>query len=162
MAIPDSHIADAHELESKGIRDLYKIELRNAAQTVLLLTPHNHIIYQGHEYENLPSKLAENAQNSTGEQSRPKFSCVNPDGIFSLWVQEGALDGAVFTRLRFLLPDLEANNNSYLKNIWIISRVVSMNKSMLVFELRSTIDGVNFMLPARSFYPPAFPHVSLR
>ncbi len=160
--LPASHIADAHELESKGLRDLYKIELRDTNNTILLVTPHNQVTWQGDTYEPLPCSLTESAQNSTGEQSRPKFSCANPEGIFSLWVQDGALDGAIFTRYRFLLPDLEANNNTYMRNLWVISKVMTLNKAMLVCELRSTLDGVTFMLPARSFYPPAFPHVSLR
>ncbi len=160
--VPESHIFDAHELESKGVRDLYKIELRNVGGTLLFLTPHNTIEYQGKVWEAIPSKLTENSQNSTGEVSRPKFSTVNPQGVFSLWVQQGVLDGAILTRYRVLLPDLEADNAAYMKNIWIISKVLSMNAQMLTFELRSILDGVNFTMPNRSFYPPDFPHVSLR
>lgn len=160
--VPSSHLADAHELESKGVRDLYKIELRDTSNTVLLFNAQNPVVWQGNTYESLPCSMTETAQNSTGEQSRPKFSSVNPDGLFSLWVQQGALDGAVFTRYRFLLTDLAEDNNTFVRKLWIMSKVISLNKSMLVCELRSSMDGVNFMLPARSFYPPAFPHVSLR
>ncbi len=160
--LPDSHLADIHELESKGIRDLFKIELRNSTNSVIRITPHNEIVYQGQTWEYLPCKLSEISQNSTGEQSRPKFSTVNPEGLFSSWLQQGFLDGAVLTRYRILLPDLEANNAAYVRNLWIISRVISLNKQLVTLELRSTMDGAGFMLPYRTFYPPAFPHVSLR
>ncbi len=160
--IPDSYLADAHELESKGSRDLFRIELRDGASTVLYFNPLNSVTYQGRTWDTLPCKLSDSAQNTTGEQSRPKFSVVNPDGVFSLWLQSGALNGAVLTRYRVMLPDIDANNAAFIRNLWIISKVLTLNKRMLTLELRSILDGANFMVPNRSFYPPDFPHVSLR
>lgn len=160
--LPRSQVEDAHSLTSTGYRDLYKIELRNADNTVLYINAYNPVEFMGQQYENLPCTLTEASQNTTGEQSRPKFTIVNPDGLFSLFIQRGALDGAILTRYRVLTNDLELNNGAFARNLWIISKVVALNKAQATFELRSSMDGVNYMLPARSFYPPAFPHVSLR
>jgi phage-related protein len=160
--IPISQQFDAFELESRGIREFYKIEFASEDDATMYITPHNQYDWLDHTWETLPCKLSENSQNSTGEQSRPKFTVLNPAGIFSTWIESGKTDGAIITRYRALLSDLEAGVNAYTKNIWVLSKVVNLNKDVAVFELRSTIDGVNFSLPARSFYPPDFPTVSLR
>lgn len=160
--IPISQQFDAFELESKGYRDLYKLELRDAGATVLFLTPHNEITYMDQTWEYWPCQISEYAQNSTGEQSRPKFSSVNPNGVLSLWIEQGVLDGAVLTRYRVLLTDLEADVRAYSKHVWVMSKVLNLNRDLVTFELRSTLDGPNYHLPARSFYPPEFTHVSLR
>lgn len=159
--LPASHVTDAFELESKGYRDLFKIELTDGSNTILYITAHNTVNYIGQTWEFLPSNLSDNAFNSSGEQSRPKFSIINTEGLFSTWIESGAIDGAIITRLRVQLPDLAANIRSYTKRLWVISKVLNLNKDLAVFELRSTLDGVNFQLPARSFYPPDFPHVSV-
>ena len=160
--IPVSQQFDAHELESRGIREFYKIEFLTQDNSTMYLTPHDSIEWLGQVWEFLPCKLTENAQNSTGEMSRPKLSAFNPDGIFSLWIESGQTDGAIVTRYSALLSDIEAGVAAYTKNMWVISKVVNLNKHIVVFELRSTLDGANFSLPARGFYPPEFPSVSLR
>lgn len=160
--VPISQQFDAYELESRGIREFYKIEFLTVDDATMYLTPHDQIEWLGHVWEFLPCKLSENAQNSTGELSRPKFACVNPQGLFSIWIEKGQADGALVTRYRILMSDLEANVAAYTKSVWVISKVVNLNKDMAVFELRSTLDGANFTLPARGFYPPEFPTVSLR
>lgn len=160
--VPVSQKFDAFELESRGLREFFKIEFQTQDEATMYLTPHDRIEWLDHIWEFMPCKIAENAQNSTGESSRPKFSIVNPEGIFSTWIETGLSDGALVTRYRILLSDLEAGVNAYTKNIWVMSKVASLTKDMAVFELRSTMDGANFQLPARSFYPPDFPTVSLR
>ncbi len=159
--VPLSQVFDAYELESKGLRDLFKIELRDTNASVLYLTPHNPINYMDQSWEFLPCNLTDNSQNSTGELSRPKFSAVNPQGMFSLWVGQGALEGAIVTRYRVLLTDIANDVRSYSRNIWVVAKVLSLNKQTVTLELRSTVDGINYKLPARFFYPPDFPHVSL-
>jgi phage-related protein len=160
--IPTSQVFDAFELESRGLREFYKIEFLGPENSTMYLTPHNEIVWMDTTWEFLPCKISENSMNSNGEVSRPKFSTVNPDGIFSAWIQSGKADGAIVTRYRALLTDIEAGVSAYTKSLWVLSKVISLNKDMVVFELRSPMDGANFSLPARSFYPPDFPTVSLR
>lgn len=160
--IPVSQQYDAFELESKGIRDFYKLELLDGANSVMYLSPYDQANWLGQTWETIQCKLTDYTQNSTGEQSRPKFAVVNPSGLFSLWVERGAVDGATLTRYQVLLSDLEAGVNAYTKRVWTVSKVLSLNTKMLTVELRSMLDGPNFMLPSRSYYPPDFPHVSLQ
>jgi phage-related protein len=160
--IPTSQQVDAFELESQGYREFFKIEFLAPDDPVMYITPHNPIIWLDQTWEALPCKMSESAQNSSGEMSRPKFTVVNPQGLFSLWVEAGYTEGAILTRYRALLTDIDNGVSAYVKNIWTLSKVISLNKDLVVFECRSTIDGQNFDLPARSFYPPDFPHVSLR
>lgn len=160
--IPESHVIDSYDLNSKGYRDLFQLQLSGEENVIVLLTAENQITYLGNTYESLPCSLSESAQNSTGEQSRPKLTIANPDGMFSLFIQKGYMDGCVVTRYRVLLPDLQNDIASFQKSTWTVSQTVGLNKTLASFELRSSLDGVNYLLPARSFYPPAFPHVSLR
>lgn len=160
--LPISQQFDAFELESKGLREFYKIEFLEGDDATMYLSPHNEIVWLDRTWNFLPCKISESAQNSTGEQSRPKFTIMNPQGIFSTWIETGKIDGAIVTRYRVLLSDLEAGVSAYAKNLWILSKVISLSKDMATFELRSSMDGAFFDLPARSFYPPDFPTVSLR
>ncbi len=160
--LPISQQFDAHELESQGIREFYKIDFVDESEATIYLSPHNEYTWLGNVWDFLPCKISESSQNSSGEMSRPKFSVVNPEGMFSLWIETGKADGALITRYRTLLSDLEAGVAAYAKSVWVMSKVLMLSKDMAVFELRSTIDGANFSLPARSFYPPDFPTVSLR
>lgn len=161
-SLPTSQIQDAFSLESAGIREFFQLDLRNDSGTTLYLNPQNTAEFLGHTWESIPCKLSEVSQNSTGEQNRPKFSIANPQGVFSLWVEHGAVDGAILTRYRVLMSDLTSDTRAYSKNLWIVSKVLSLTKDLIVLELRSSIDGPNYQIPARSFFPPNFPHVSLR
>lgn len=160
--VPLSHQFDAHDLESRGIREFFKVEFVAPGDPTIYLTAHNPINWLGQTWESIPCQLSQSAQSASGEVSRPKFSIMNPQGMFSLWVESGATEGAILTRYQTLVSDLEAGVAAYDKKIWILSKVVSLNKNMATFECRSMLDGQNFDLPARSFYPPDFPHVSLR
>lgn len=160
--LPVTQQFDAHELESKGIRRFFKIEFPTPDNATMYISPYNQIEWLGQTWETIGCNLNEKSQNSSGEMSRPKFTVANPDGIFSKWIQAGEVEGAILTRYEVLLSDIEAGVNAYSKAMWVISKVVSLNHTMATFELRSTLDGANFSLPARSFYPPDFPTVSLR
>lgn len=160
--LPVSHQFDAHELESKGYMELFKIEFLEPEGSYMYLSPQNEVEWLGEIWEELPCKLSEVAQSSSGEMDRPKFSVANPGGVFSTWVEKGLAEGALVTRYRVLLSDYNVGNNAYAKSVWVLSKVMSLNKNIVVFELRSTLDGTNFTLPARSFYPPDFPSVRLQ
>lgn len=160
--LPISQQFDAFELESKGIRQFFKVEFIAPGDPVLYITPHEQIEWLDQTWDSIPCQMSEATQNASGEMSRPKFSIVNPDGLFSLWIEDGATEGAVLTRYQALMTDIRNGVSAYVKQVWILSKVASLNKDLAVFECRTTIDGPNFDLPARSFYPPDFPHVTLR
>jgi phage-related protein len=160
--IPGAQKSDAHALESKGLRALFRIELRDEGFTTLYLTPHNTFNFMGRQWQSLPVQLSDVAHNSSGEMSRPKLTVANPAGMFSLWVGAGYLQNAVVTYYEVLASDIDIGAWNYSRNVWIASKVLSLSRDVVVLELRTMLDGFNYTLPARNFYPPDFDHVSLQ
>ena len=160
----DDHLRQSMQLETEGYYELFSVQLKPPGQPYqyLFLTGRQKITnWQGKAWESVPVTLVGYGQNSSGEQNRPKFSIVNPDGVFSKYVHQGWADNAEICRYRVLASHLEADINSYVKHVWRVSKPLSVTKSVVTFELRGALDGQNFLLPARAFFPPEFPHVSL-
>lgn len=160
--LPDTHVADAFSLSPDALVDLFVIQLnQNGGNTMLCFTAKQQVTWQGMTFESIPVTLMGEGVNTNGEWIRPKFSVANPDGVFSTFVAQGKLDGAVITRYRVNKADLDANVARYSMNVWRQSKTLNMNKQTVTFELRTPLDGPQFFLPARAFYPPEYPHVSL-
>ena len=160
--IPLSQQIEAHKLEARGIRELFKIQFNDPGNTVQYMTAQNSITWADQLWEEWPCKITGYAQNSSGEKSRPKFTVANPNGIFSILIDQGHMDGAILSHYEVLASDIESDARIYNKHLWVIHRPISLNKNMAVFECRSTFDGHSFKIPARSFFPPEYPHVTLR
>lgn len=161
--LPASQVEEALKLEARGLASLFKIELTGGgAGTILYLSPTNEKIWQSHTWEAVPCVLAGVGFQSSGEQTRPKFSIVNPGGIFSSYVQAGWVNNAVVSRYKVLTSDIADDNNSFQLQVWRVSKVLARTKVLITTELRGCLDGQNFMLPGRRFFPPEFPHVSLQ
>jgi phage-related protein len=137
--IPESILDSSQELSPDALVYLYRILLTD--QTLFLLSPQQEHVWQGETYESVPCHMTGIGNTSDGEVIRPRFSFVNPGGIFTSSLYEGRMDNAKITRIR---------------------KVLSINKSIAVVELRDVLDGHNFKLPARQFMPPEFSHVKLR
>lgn len=151
---------DAFSLTPEGMVELLQIDLPTG-QTSLRFSKHRELRYLGATWESVPFNLTEMGVNTQGEAKRPKLSIPNPDGAFSAWIAQGAADSALVTRYRVLQSDLEAGVSAFQRRVWRISKPLSLSKSLVVFELRSPLDGQMFVLPGRAFYPPEFSHVSL-
>lgn len=160
--VPLTQQVEAYKLEAAGVRELFKLQLRDMGSTVLYLSPKETVTWADQQWDEWPCTIAGFAQNTNGEKSRPKFTVANPEGVFSLWVGQGAVDGAVLSHYEVQQAEIESGALVYTKRIWTISRTVSLNKNMVVFECRSIFDGQQFKIPARAFYPPEYPHVTLR
>lgn len=160
--VPLSQEIEAYKLQADGIRELFKLQLKDEGNNVLYMTPQNSIRWADIDWEEWTCKLTGYAQNSSGEKSRPKFTVANPGGVFSVFIDQGATDGAILTHYEVLASDIESDARIYTKRMWIINKPLMLNKGMVTFECRSTFDGHNFKIPARSFFPPDFPHVTLR
>lgn len=159
----EEHLKQSMNLEVDGYRNLFVITLRpiGEAEVSMYITPVKSVTWQGKEWQKYPCTITGDGRNADGENYRPKFSIVNPEGLFSKYVHAGWTDNALITRYQVLGSHLEANVNSFVKRTWRISRPISMTPQTVIFELRSVTDGQQFFLPARQFYPPAFPQVSL-
>lgn len=152
----------AQELAPDAIVSLFKMVLTNVGQAVIYFTPHKEVVWQGNTYAEIPCHLSQMEQDANGRANRPKFSFVNPAGVFTTSIQNGWLNNAALTRYRILKADLDANVNAAVTEKFNVSKIVSLNKDMCVVELRDVFDGHLFKLPARAYYPPEFPHVKLQ
>lgn len=149
----------SHDLEVDALVRLFEIRLAN--NTIFRLCPSREVTWRGKLYEQVPVQLTGIERNSGGKLNRPKLSLVNPDGMFTGAVHRGELDHAEVTRLRILRPDLEANRDFAIREIFRVARIVTLQKNMVVVELRDVLDGHYFEVPARKYQPPEFPFVRL-
>lgn len=160
--LPTGMKSSAQQLSPDAIVSLFKIELTNGSSpTVIYFTPHNEIAWLGNTYSEIPCTMAQMEQDAQGRANRPKFSFANPGGIFTSSIQQGYIDGAALTRFRILKADLDANIDAKVTEKFFVSKVLMVNKDIVSVELRDVFDGHMFKFPARSYYPPEFPNVSL-
>lgn len=148
-----------HDLEPEAMLRLFMIKLTDG--TIFRLSPYGEITWQGHVYDAIPCHMTEVNQDADGKVTRPKFSFANPEGLFSAEIYQGKLDNAQLTRYRLLKRDLDLDNDFKVTEMFRITRIVNLSQSIAVAEMRDVMDGQNFKLPARAFFPPEFPHVKL-
>lgn len=159
--IPSTVQQTAQDLAPDSLVSLYRLDLRDG--TIIRFNPHYDLNWSGSVWNFIPCTLSEVGVDANGRSTRPKFSFVNPGGIFTSPIQQGYLDNAKLKRLRMLKADLDANNTSaYLIETYVVTKIMQMSKDLVVTECRDAFDGPLFKLPARAYYPPQFPHVNLR
>lgn len=162
--LPPRFIEEAMKLEAEGIATLYRLDLRppNSATFSLYICPHKTVIWQGATWINdTPCMVSDTGIFSSGETVRPKFSIVNPEGIFSRYVHQKYVDNAVIRRYRVLRSDVENDVNSFELSQWRVSKILSLDRDLLVCELRSSLDGPLFRIPVETYRPPKYPTVSV-
>lgn len=163
QSLAQVHLQEALKLEADGYAHLFRLRLTPPAQAevIITLTPQKSVTWQGSTWESYPVHLTDYRRETSGEVSRPKMTLANPEGIFSSYAHRKWLDGAEVKRYRVLGQHLDANLNSFLVSTWRVGKVANLSNTMIVLELRSVLDGQNFILPGRAFYPPEFPTVSV-
>lgn len=157
--VPDSIQDTIHDLSPDSLVKLYEVHLKSGAS--FYLSPQMEMTWQGNTYSDIPCTMTDMKRDSQGRLNRPKFSFANPAGIFTADLYQGLMDNASVVRIRVLYADLLANNNFSIKETFKVSRIMSISKHVASVELRDVLDGHQFRLPARAFYPPEFPHVRL-
>lgn len=168
MALPVTHREDNQKLSADGKVELFEFQFYGGG--VVFYCPTKTVTWQGNEYKYWPVQMTGVSANSDGETSRPKMTIGNfsyaPDGtpirgVFSALHINNKVEGGTVIRRRVLNADIEANNNIKEEMRWKVSRVSSLTADLIVLELRNTLDGPRFTIPARKFVPPEFPQVSL-
>lgn len=166
--IPDEHIEDALTLTGGAYRNLFEFQLYPTG--VLYLTPEATTTWQGNTYENWGMKLTGIARSSDDATSRPKLGLANFTydaeqnpirGVFSALHAEDSIEGATVIWRRVLKTHAEANTNIKQERRWKVSRITSETPNMIMLELRNTLDGPRFTIPARKYLPPEFPQVKM-
>lgn len=156
------HQVEATSLAPEPYVELFKfIPDYLQPDTSIAFTNHPTITWQGVTYENFPHQFSGYNIQSTGEQSRPKLQVANPNGLFSSLLVGGTLRQAQLIRYLVLRADLLADESRYLRNKWLLAKIVNLTRDSVNFELRSVLDGVRYTLPARQYISPDFPVTSM-
>lgn len=160
------HRAEAASLRPEPYVELFKLTVDRDANTAIYMTNHPTIrwdLVQGSEriWENYPLIFSGYNTQTTGEQSRPKLQIANPNGLFSRYIADRILKKAILERYMVLRDDLIGNNPRYLRNKWVVNRVLNLTRETITFELRSVLDGTRYTLPVRQYISPEFPTTSL-
>lgn len=158
--VPTSIAESAQDLAPDAIVSLFRMTLSDG--TLIYFTPHKEKTWQGKIYSEIPCTFTQMEMDAQGRANRPKFTFVNPGGVFTSAIQQGKMNNAELMRYRLLKADLDANLNYAITEKFYVSKIMSLNKDMCVTELRDVFDGHMFKLPARAYYPPEFPHVKLQ
>lgn len=158
--VPNSIRDSAQDLAPDAIVSLFRMTLSDS--TLIYFTPHKELIWQTNTYAEIPCSLSQMEMDAQGRANRPKFTFVNPGGVFTSAIQQGKMNNAELIRYRLLKADLDANLDYAITEKFFVSKIMSLNKDMCVVELRDVLDGHMFKLPARAYYPPEFPHVSIQ
>lgn len=160
--IPTDMRSTAQELSPDAIVSLFKLDLTTTTPTTIYFTPHKEVTYLGVTYSEIPCTMTAMEQDSQGRANRPKFTFANPSGIFTSSIQQGVMNNAALTRYRILKADVDANINAKVTEKFFVSKILMVNKDMVSVELRDVFDGHMFKFPARAYFPPEFPNVSLQ
>lgn len=168
MVQPIEHVRDAQRLDSDAPVHLYEIQFYPSG--VMYVSPDQAVTWQGNDYELWGMRLTGVASSSDEETSRPKLALANftytaegeaVRGVFSALHAQQSLEGSIIIRRRVLKANLEANLNIKEEKRWRVSRIASETPNVITLELRNTLDGPRFTMPARKFLPPEFAQVTL-
>lgn len=168
MSVPVEHIEDALKLEGDGYRNFFEIQLYPTG--FLYMTPEATTTWQGKTYESWGMKLDGVASSSDDQAARPKLGIANFTyddqqnpirGVFSALNAQGKIEGATVIWRKVLLQHALTNTDVKQERRWRVSRIASETPSIIMLELRNTLDGPRFTIPARKFIPPEFPQVKM-
>lgn len=158
MTSPVSHIEDALQITGDHRIDLWEIQLK-VEPVIYRFWNGVSRVWQGNTWEGLGCTLSGETQSADGERSRPVLTVVNPDNIFGQMAADGFFDMATLTRRRVLQEHLDADVNISERNVYLSTRVISVNDQVLRLELRFPTDLPTFKTPRRTYNPPEYPFV---
>lgn len=115
--------------------------------------------WYGETWANSPFLFSEITQTTSGEKSRPKLNLPNENGVYTSYIQQGLLDNAEVTRYK-ALPG-EAGSAITSKQCFYISRIITLNSTLFVAQLRRLSDGNRSKIPGGRYISPEFPSVVL-
>lgn len=168
MTNPIEHLEDSLKLDGDAYVHLFEFQFYPSG--VMFVSPERTITWQGNTYNIWGMRLTGLARSSDDETSRPKLSLANftyddqgepVKGVFSAIHAQNALEGATVIRRRVLKTHADNDTNIKQEKRWRVSRIASETPNIITLELRNTLDGPRFTIPARKFNPPEFAQVKL-
>lgn len=167
MSVTEQRV-DSQKLQADAKIDLFEIQLYPSGS--LYVCRDFTTTWQGHTYQFWGVDLTGVGSSSDDSTSRPKFSVANYsydsegepiNGVFSALNAQNMLEGGTVIRRRVLKAHLDTNTNIKEEVRFKISKISSLRRDIITLELRNTLDGPRFTIPARKFLPPDFPQVKM-
>lgn len=153
----------AHSLTPDQLLTLLKVEIfpqDGASSLILYLSETRNVVFNNITYSSAAFSLVGAGLDASGEKTRPRLQLPNQQGMFSVFAQNGDLEGARVDRYR-VHPDDEGSSNQAVKHSWYVSRVEIVTQAMIVLELAALTDGAKVVMPYRKFALPEFKSVRL-
>jgi len=128
-------------------------------------SPLGTISWRGNLYEPHPVEIDEIDVSGAGSLPRPKIKVSNVKGDITTLIRNvGSIGGAILTRWQtftdYLDGQPDANPNGYLPlDVFILDRIVTLNKQVVEVECRSVLDFEREQLPAREMLQSACRHI---
>lgn len=168
MSLPIEHITDAQSLEADAYVDLY--EIRFYPSGAMFVTADRECTWQGNKYNIWGLRLTGVAKSSDDETSRPKLALANftynddgeaIKGVFSAIHAQNALEGSTVILRKVLKTNVLNDVDIKEEMRWRVARIAAETPTIMTLELRNTLDGPRYTIPARKFNPPEFAQVKL-
>lgn len=150
----------SQSLNPTSLVSLYTVDARNIGYSLMQFCAEREadgsiVSFQGRQFPYLAVKAEGFEWSSDGTMPRPKLtvSSLNPV-LFSLIVETSGLMGAMVIRERTLEQFLDGHKDAtlglkYATDIFMVSRIMSMDKEKITFELCCPLDLPRCELPAR-------------
>lgn len=158
--LPTTFNQSVYDLEPAALMEFFVLTLRDG--TIIPFSSYPDFTYRGTVYSQIGCTLSPSSIDANGRQNRPRFTFVNPEGLFTHAVGKGLLEEAVLTHREALVMDVMADSEFFIERTLVITRVMSVSRFMVATEMRDIMDRHDFVVPSRAFYPPEFPHVRLQ
>lgn len=161
-------VVDSQKLEADAYVFLYEIQLYPTGSLYICAT--QTVNWQGDTYQYWGMTLTGVGYSSDERTNRPLLQLANFTydadqnpirGVFSALAAQNKIEGATVTQKKVLKTHIDTNENIYEEKTWKVARISSHTPDVISLELRNSLDGPRFIVPARRFLPPEFPQVSL-
>jgi lambda family phage minor tail protein L len=160
---------ELHNLESTSIVELYELDLSSYNVGVFRFHPgtngvQTNIIWQGNDYQALPIEIEGIETKADGTLPRPTLSIANINGAISKIINSyDDLIGLKVRRKRTYIKYLDAINfegsenpygipdsdSHFMDEIFFVNQKTSETPEVIQFELTSSLELENVLLPAR-------------
>jgi phage-related protein len=161
--IPSAQIQDAHKLTADGKLALFELVPNDGSGTVRFKEDKT-LSWRGFEYTGIPLTFTgekKSAQTGTGQPTLTIGDQQVDLSPFKPFVYDGYLDGAEVVKYDVLLDDALNNRAVFTRTFYRVRRVPSYGRLQIVLQLATVSDSLGFTMPARQYYPPAFPTVQI-
>lgn len=153
-------IPEQHELTSSEFIQFLKLYIPTDSNPIVIrMCLTQTLEWDGEVWPKTAFSLTGIGDLSNSERIRPKLVLANPEGLYSYYIQEKYLEGALVSYYKVHPDDLDTPQAQVYE--YYINRVMEVNRKLINLQLSAYSDGNRFKLPARRFVQPEFNQVRI-